>query len=167
MWSSSRTVKVATVALALAVLPALSACSGFTPVYGTNQLTNAKLELAISPPSNRVEQIIYQDLTLRFTQSSDPALPKLSVQAYSAASAPLNNTVTAAHTEAQATVTATVTLTDSTGKVLFNGTRAQSADYTNGSQVLANNQAYSDAVTRAAHLLADGIRLAVLGALAK
>ena len=80
----------------------------------------------MSSPSNRVEQIIYQDLALRFTRSTDSDCPEaLGVRPVSAAAAPLNNTVTAAHTEAQATVTATITLTDATGKVLFAGTRSQ------------------------------------------
>ena len=165
MWSSSRTLKVAIVVLALAVLPALAACSGFTPVYGTNQFTNQKIELALASPGNRVEQVIYQDLALHFTRATNPDAPKLSISAGAGAAGLFNNTVTAAHTEAQATVTAAIVLTNAKGEVLFSGSRSQSADYTNGPQVLANNQAYGDAVTRAAHLVADSIRLSVLGAL--
>ena len=64
-------------------------------------------------------------------------------------------------------VTAAITLVGADGKVLFSGSRSQSADYTTGPQVIANNQAATDAQARAAHLLADTIRLSVLGALAK
>lgn len=167
MWSSSRTVKVATLVLALAVLSALSACSGFTPVYGPDQFTNAKIELQMSPPNNRVEQIIYQDLALHFTRSTNPDAPKLTVSAGGGGVGLFNNTVTAAHTEAQATVSAAIVLTNGKGEVLFSGSRAESADYSNGPQVLANNQAYNDAATRAAHLVADSVRLSVLGALHK
>jgi hypothetical protein len=160
-------VKVATMVLALVALPALSACSSFHPVYGIDQFTNGKIELALASPNNRVEQIIYQDLALHFARTSNPDAPKLIVSANGGAAGLLNNTVTAAHTEAQATVSAAIVLTNAKGDVLFSGTRAESADYTNGPQVLANNQAYNDAATRAAHLLADSIRLSVLGALSK
>jgi len=77
------------------------------------------------------------------------------------------NVVATAQRPDQMTVTASITLVDQKGEVLFSGSRSQSADYNSGSQVLANNQATVDAQTRAAHLLADTIRLSVLGALGK
>ena len=49
MWSSNRTVRAAGVVLALALLPVLGACSGLTPVYGTNQFTTGRIELAMAP----------------------------------------------------------------------------------------------------------------------
>ena len=51
--------------------------------------------------------------------------------------------------------------------MLFSGSRSATADYTTDSQILSNRAAADDAVERAAHLLAESIRLTVLGALAK
>lgn len=171
MWSSSRTVRAAGVAIALAVLPALGACSSFTPVYGTNQFTTGRIELAMSPPNNRVEQIIYQDLALHFTRvtEADAKVPKLTVSAGGGGAqlTDTQNVVNTAQRPDVMTVTASITLVDAKGKVLFSGSRSESADYNSGPQVLANNQAANDAQMRAAHLVADSIRLSVLGALSK
>ena len=73
--------------------------------------------------------------------------------------------VSAAQTPQQMTVSAEIKLVDVDGKTLFSATRAETADYNTGAQVLANNQASADAIKRAADLLADTIRLSVLGAL--
>ncbi len=169
MWSSNRTVRAAGVVLALALLPALGACSGLTPVYGTGQFTTDRVELAMSPPTNRVEQIIYQDLALHFTRVSRPGVPKLTVTASAGARqlTDTQNVVTTAQRPDEMVVTAGITLVGADGKVLLSGNRSQSADYNSGPQVVANNQAATDAQARAAHLLADTIRLSVLGALAK
>src|SRR3569623_1648136 len=143
MWSSNLTVRAAGIVVALALLPARGACSGLTPVYGTNQFTTGRIALAMSPPTNRVEQIIYQDLALHFTRAKGPDVPKLSVAA-SGGGAQLTDTqivVTTAQRPDVMTVTAAITLVDADGKVLFSGSRSQSADYNSGSQVLANNQA--------------------------
>jgi len=162
-------VRAAGIAVVLALLPALGACSGLTPVYGTNQFTTGRIELAMSPPNNRVEQIIYQDLALHFTRKSGPGVPKLTVSAGAGAAqlTDTQNVVNTAQRPDVMTVTASITLVDADGKVLFSGSRSQSADYNSGPQVLANNQAANDAQARAAHLLADTIRLSVLGALSK
>ena len=169
MWSSNRTVRAAGIVVALALLPALGACSGVTPVYGTNQFTTGRIALAMSPPSNRMEQIIYQDLALHFARAKGAGVPKLSVSASGGAAqlTDTQNIVNTAQRPDVMTVTATITLVDADGKVVFSGSRSQSADYNAGSQVLANNQAALDAQARAAHLLADTIRLSVLGALSK
>src|SRR3569623_668467 len=169
MWSSNRTDRAAGIVVALALVPALGACSGLTPVYGTNQFTTDRIELAMAPPTNRIEQIIYQDLALHFTRKAGPGIPKLSVSA-SGGGAQLpgpQNVVNTAQRPDVMTVTASINLVGADGDVLFSGSRSQSADYNSGSQVLANNQAAVDAQARAAHLLADTIRLSVLGALSK
>ena len=75
--------------------------------------------------------------------------------------------VVTAQTPYQVTVTAAVKLTDAGGKPLYSGSLSQTADYNAGPQVLANNAALDDATKRGAHLLADSIRLTVLGVLSK
>ena len=150
----------------LAAPLSLAGCSGFTPVYGTNSLTTQQIEIAYAPPANRAEQVIYEDLRLRLGKASGPA-PTLSVVATVSGGAVTSQVVTTAQTPQIVKVTAAITLTDVDGKVLFSGTRSQTADYSTGPQIVANNQAGIDAVNRAAHLLADTIRLTVLGALAR
>jgi hypothetical protein len=63
------------------------------------------------------------------------------------------------------TVTAHIVLLDQNGATLFAGDRSETADYNGGPQVTSGNQAGRNAEERAAHLLADTIRLTVLGAL--
>lgn len=167
MWSSSaQALRILALVAALGVPLALTGCSGFHPVYGTNSLTTQQIEIAYTAPSNRIEQLIYQDLRLRLGKASGPA-PTLHVDAFSSAKTPTSQVVTTAQTPQIVTVTAAITLTDVDGKVLFSGVRSQTADYETGSQVIAGNQAASDAAARAAHLLADTIRLTVLGALSR
>jgi hypothetical protein len=51
--------------------------------------------------------------------------------------------------------------------VLFSGARSQTADLTHSAQSLANRQATESAERQAALLLADTLRLEILGALSK
>jgi len=167
MWSFSRAIRGAALSVALAAPLALAGCTGLTPVYDTHGgITDQKIELAIAPPSNRTEQIIYQDLRLRFANTTGPA-PKLAISTVVTSAALTSLVTTTAQTPYQVTVTAAIKLTDADGEVLFSGSRAQTADYNAGPQVLANNAAVDDANKRAAHLLADTIRLTVLGVLSK
>jgi hypothetical protein len=151
---------------ALLAAPALSGCTGFTPVYGTSGITQSKVEIAFDRPANRTEQIIYEDLRLRLGTATGPA-PRLSVHTTVSTSqlTDTDNVVSTMQRPKQVTVTAHIRLTDQNGNTLFRGTRSQTADYNTGPQVTANNQAARDAQERAAHLLADTIRLTVLGAL--
>jgi LPS-assembly lipoprotein len=167
MWSSrAQALRTLALVAALGAPLALAGCTGFTPVYGTNSLTAQQIEIAYAAPSNRLEQLIYQDLRLRLGKASGPA-PTLQIQVDGATKTPTSEIVTTPHTPQIVKVTAAIVLTDVDGTVLFSGTRSQIADYETGAQVLAGNQALSDASERAAHLLADTIRLTVLGALSR
>lgn len=159
---------VRTLALCAALLaaPALSGCSGFTPVYGSNGITSEKIALAYDQPTNRTEQVIYDDLRLRLGAATGPA-PKLRVRT-GISTTQLTDTddlVSTLQRPRQVTVTARIKLFDQNGTLVFSGTRSETADYNSGPQVTANNAASRDAAERAAHLLADTIRLTVLGAL--
>ena len=167
MWSYSRAAQVVGLAVALVAPLALAGCTGFTPVYDTHGgITEQKIELSIAPPGNRTEQIIYQDLRLRFANAAANA-PRLAISTVVASSALTSQVVTTAQIPYQVTVTAAVRLTDASGKPLYSGSLTQTADYNAGPQVLANNAALDNATKRAAHLLADSIRLTVLGVLGK
>jgi len=161
MWSSSaRGLKFAA---ALVVISVLSACSGFTPVYLASGEAPA---LAFTEPASRLDQIIYNDLGLRFSPPTGSS-PKLTVKASQTSRGLTSNLVAHAFSQHQTTVTAKFALVDGEGRTLLSQTRSASADYETGPQILANQQAQADAAERAAHLLADTIRLSVLGALGK
>ena len=163
MWSSRRT------ALALlggALALGLSACSGLTPVYDQPRLASGALHVQYGVPGNRVEQLIYQDLALRIPRGG-VGDPKLTVSASQSGASLTHDIASPPQSQKQMTVSATITLTDTDGKVLFSGRRSATADYTTDAQILANRAAAEDAAARAAHLLAETIRLTVLGALGK
>lgn len=164
MSSSSRPIRIAAVLLALAVVPALAACSGFRPVYGDATLSGQQ-EVAVSyaSPKNRLEQIIYQDLALRLGTSSG-AVPVVAVSVTQGSSSLAS--AAAGSTPREMRVTAKIVVTAPDGKVLLSKSRSQTADYTTGPQELANQQAATDAAERAAKLLADTLRLEILAALA-
>jgi hypothetical protein len=161
MWSSSA--RTAGFVVGFAALAALSACTGFTPLYGSGGPAPA---LNFPEPGNRAEQLIYQDLALRFSAGTTNA-PTLDVSAKLSSGDLTSDSIKHAFSQKQATVTAKYQLTSASGDVLLSGQRSASADYETGAQVLANQQALDDAAERAAHLLADTIRLSVLGALKK
>lgn len=163
MWSSRRT---ALAMLGGALALGLSACSGLTPVYDQPRLASGTLHVQYGVPGNRVEQLIYQDLALRIPRGV-VGDPKLTVSASQGGSSLTHDVAGPPQSQKQMTVSATITLTDSDGKVLFSGRRSATADYTTDAQIVSSRAAADDAAARAAHLLAETIRLTVLGALGK
>ena len=63
MWSSSG-LRIAGLAVALVAAPSLTACSGLTPVYGT-QADTQHFALIYAKPNSRFEQVVYEDLALK------------------------------------------------------------------------------------------------------
>ena len=165
MWSSSRALRAGLVALALALPLALGACSGLRPLYGEGGIGNERADVHYAAPKTRLDQIVYQDLALKLGKSAGGPLVTVTT---SQAARPLTSQITVvANQPYQVVVTGVVRVVGEDGRVLYSGTLSQSADYTQGPQVLANQQAAQNAAENAAHLLADTIRLAILGALAK
>ena len=150
----------------LAAPMALAGCTGLTPVYGPSGLGNERVEIRYAAPANRTEQIIYQDLALRLGKA-DGEVPLVKISASQSAAGLTNDTITKPTSQLQMIVTANITVTAADGRSLFSGTRSATADYTTDAQSLANQQAADDAAARAAHLLADTIRLEILAALMK
>ena len=165
MWSFKRSLRAIAWSVVLAAPVALAGCTGLTPVYGPNGLGNERVDVRYAEPASRTEQIIYQDLALRLGKASGD-VPLVTVRASQRAVALTNDTLTLPNSQRQMTVTATITVT-AKGKSLFSGTRSATADFTTDAQSLANQQATDDAAARAAHLLADTIRLEILAALMK
>lgn len=154
--------------LLVAATVALSACSGLTPVYGPDAASSAHTALIYARPNGRLEQVVYEDLALKLGKATSNA-PTLSVSV-TALSRDLTSTDLHPNlpaTQEEEEVTAAIKLTDVNGKIIFSGMRSATADYTANSQGLATDRAQIDAAIRAAHALADTIRLTLLGVLAK
>lgn len=152
--------------LALAMATALGACS-FSPVYSGTLASQPMLDLAYAKPANRLEQVIYQELALRFGSSDAKTAPLATVVA-SAAGASTGLSATS-YALSRVTVTASVTITrrDGSDAEPITFTRQASADYTTSSQVMTNAAAATDASERAAKAVAESLRLAMLASLSR
>ena len=166
MSSSSYAARYAGVFLVVAVVPALSACTGFTPIYSEAGLGAHSVAVKYATPSSRLEQLIYQDLALKLGRSGGD-VPTVTVTA--TATSPTTDTSSAATTVAsrQTTVTALVRVVGADGRVIFEGSRSVTEEFGNGGQVFSNQQALKEAQVRAAKSLTETIRLQVLAALSK
>lgn len=169
MWSSSRVARIGAVLLTLAIAPALAACTGLTPVYGDHGVGTERLHVKYGKASNRLEQIIYQELALRLGTAADGEtnVPTVYVSASSGIRQLTSQTITNPRPPYQAVVNAIVSVVGPNGNVLTQASRSTTADFTYGPQAFANSEAANEASERGAKALADTIRLQVLGALAK
>lgn len=166
MSSSSRVFRpLAWIAVLVAPI-VLAGCTGLTPVYGTNGLGQERVAVRYGQPASRLDQIIYEELSLRLGKSGGD-VPTVTVATTTASRSLTNDTIGAPSKPQQMTVTAQVNVTDVDGTVLLSRSRSATADYTNGSQGLANQQAADDAAERAARQLADTLRLEIIAALAR
>ena len=147
---------------------ALGACS-FSPVYSGTLASQPMLNLAFAKPASRLEQVIYQELALRFGSSAAPTAPLATVTVASSSGA-VGLSVTANPNKLyRSVVTATVTIArrDGTGAEPMSFTRQASAEYTTSGQVLADTAAANEAAERAAKAAAESLRLAMLASLSR
>lgn len=164
MWSSeARRLRGLGGALVLAGALALGGCTGLRPVYSDATIASQRAEVRYAAPTNRLEQVIYQDLALRLGKS-DGNVPTVKVEVSQDSVGLTSGNVDRPFDQRQMTVTAKITVTSPDDKVLWSGTRSQTADYNTSSQAGASRQAADDAALRAAKLLADTIRLQILAA---
>lgn len=145
----------------------LGACS-FQPVYSGTTASQPMLNLAYAKPASRLEQIVYQELSLRLGSSDAPTAPlaQVAISTGSGGIAAMTETVSGVE-QARIEVTATLTLTrrdGSNAQPLVIARRA-TAQYTTNDQVFANNTAATEAQERAAKAAAESLRLALLAAL--
>jgi hypothetical protein len=154
--------------IALAAVPWLGACT-LTPVYSGRLAESPDLNLAFAKPATRLDQIIYQELSLRFGSSDSETAPLASVVT-SVSTVALVNTVTANPNKTyEVTVAATLTISrrDGTNERPIVVTRQATANYQLGVQILNDNSASIEATERAAKAAAESLRLAVLAALSR
>lgn len=148
-------------AVAIAVL-AGAGCS-FSPVYSDGSPINAmSLAFDLGEPTSRVEQVIYQEMSLRFAESSAPKTPKLVIRATSSVrDAFVTENAANAPDTYEVTVTGAATATYE-GEIIFTATRRATAQYATTSQTMANQSAREIADERAAKAVAESLRLALL-----
>lgn len=139
---------------ALCALIALAACS-FAPVYGSGARS---YNLQFASPETRLEQIVYQDLVTRFGRSTDPQALLVSV-------AVSNSNLPGTSLQGDIRITRPDLSGLTEGEILYRATRTATASSQNVSQRLAAQQANVDAAERAAHQLAEAVRLTLLGVL--
>ncbi len=139
--------------LAGAVL-ALAACS-FAPVY-SNGARSYNLQFA--SPDTRLEQIVYQDLVTRFGRSTSPDALLVTVDVNS-------SSLPGTSLEGVLTITRPDPTGVTAGEELYRVTRTATATRGDAEQRLAAQQANVDAAERAAHQLAETIRLTLLAVL--
>jgi hypothetical protein len=166
-------------AIAAAVLVALvgPGCS-FRPVYQTNAagVDATSIVFDMAEPNSRLEQIIYQELSLRFGRSGRPNVPDLQVvassserdAALSAAPQTRRGGVPIGSAETiEVTVTATAVVTRP-GVEAFTVTRLATALYNaiTPNSVLATSVAQEKAQEDAAKAAAEALRLALLAHIA-
>lgn len=146
---------------------ALAACS-FQPVYSGRLADSSQLALRYGEPKNRLEQIIYNELSFRLGKSTDPATALVTVAAATGTGEPFLSETDSPLTPRETAVTATLTMapTNPGGQptIITRTARAQS---TRGGQVLADEAARIDAEERAARAVAESLRLALLATLAQ
>ncbi|MCS6761000.1 MAG: hypothetical protein MO846_02645 [Candidatus Devosia symbiotica] len=152
----------------LILAEALSACS-FSLVYSGTLAAHPSLNLAYAKPTNRLEQIIYQELMLRFGHSEAKTAPLVTITASGSGNDMMVTGTTNLAKPVEVTVIATLTITarDGSDAPSRSFTRSASADYTRSGQVLANNVAAEEANERAARSAAESLRLALLAALSR
>lgn len=152
----------------LGFVTALGACS-FTPVYSGALAGQSTLNVAYAKPNSRLDQVVYQELSLRFGRSDSPAAPLITVSVAPAVSDLVVTTTANPSKPLSVTVTATLTITSRDGSDTPPVTyvRTASAEYTRAGQILADNAAASEAAERAARAAAESLRLALLADLTR
>jgi hypothetical protein len=148
------------------ILPTLGAVCGctFAPVYGDQGVATQKLVLNYGTPNTRIEQVIYQELSLRLGGATAPDAPVVNIVATRSAFATAFSQTRDPAKPNRVTVNAIVTVTKN-GAVLKSFARKASAEYTTNGQVLADNAAVDDAGERAAKAVAETIRLSLIALL--
>ena len=151
------------VALSLSVGALLGACS-FSPVYGGSTATSPSFDFTYAKPNSRLEQIIYQELDLRFGSSSNPLARQVKVSASGGPSDMMMSRSQNGNISRQVTITATLTITNPNDpkQKPISLTRQATAELTRNDQVLADREADIEAAERAAKAVAESLRLAVL-----
>lgn len=150
-------------ALALTSSMVLSACT-MAPVYSDAQAVSQQLAFTYAEPNSRLEQIVYQDLRLRFGESQAPDARQLRVSVSAVGGWEALSDSVNPNTTSSMTATAQLTLVPPAGSSEAPVTiiRTAVANYTTNDQAFAAREAAVEAQERAAHAVAESLRLALL-----
>ncbi len=167
MWSPKAALRSALIALGLSGALVLAGCTGLTPVYGERTLATEKQAFRYAEPTNRLEQVIYQELVLRFGRSAEASRPLVKITTDSEDYDLTKSDVVRPSKARQVTVTAVIEVTGADGAPLLKTTRSASAPFMRDSQALAASEAEKAAYEQAARALAETIRLTLMGTLSQ
>ncbi len=164
MWLS-RPIRTASAAIGLtAFAVVVSGCSSFTPVYGDAAEIREQLDLAFPKPESRLEQIVYQELALRFGSGLSTTASLVSATVLTS-----NRDIAVSDTDdpfntREMTVTVVITITPPTGDAneAITLTRRATATYLVSGQILANEASVQEAQERATRSATESLRLAIL-----
>ncbi len=132
----------------------LVACS-IAPLY-SNQ-TNVSFNLNFADPNSRLEQIVYADLVSFFGRSDAADARIVTIRVSSSPITPGSGSIG---------LVGIVNIAKADqDELVFSGRRTASATYVSSNQRLANQQAANEASERAAHNLAQTIRVTLLSIL--
>lgn len=150
-------------ALALTSSTVLSACT-MAPVYSDPQAVSQQLAFTYAKPNSRLEQIVYQELRLRFGESQAPDARELRVSVSAGGSREAISDTVNPNSTIRATATARLVVTPPAGSSAPPVTiiRTAAANYTTNAQAFAAQEARVEAQERAAHAVAESLRLALL-----
>jgi hypothetical protein len=169
MLSPERVCRNAFVALAFS-LPALAlAGCTLTPVYSDAAATQAKLRFHYLEPTSRLEQVVYQELALRFGGDAGEGAPRLRISVgQSVRDLTISATKPANPVDnLQVRVSGTASVVSADGStLLLTVKRTASANYETNGQVFADREARNEAAERAARELAESLRLGLIAGLA-
>ncbi|HEY4199396.1 MAG TPA: hypothetical protein VGM83_02450 [Devosiaceae bacterium] len=144
---------------------ALAGCT-LTPVYSEAN-TEGKFAVRFAPPADRLQQLVYQDLALRFPGTAGPDAPTVHITVRPRAHLLARTATDNPLQSLEVGVTGTIKIIAADGKTVLPSTsRTASAGYEVSGQVFADTEARTEATERATHELAESLRLAMLAALA-
>lgn len=164
---SSPNVKTRRFVLAMiAVAPLLAGCS-FTPLYGDSENDGiAGSGFAYAEPTNRIEQIIYQELAFRLGKDTRPSAPLVTVSASTSERSVGRTSAGSVLTiyESVASATLSVDRREANPERVLSLSRFATASYEISGQVSADRFAVSNARENAARSVADTLRLILAAA---
>jgi len=165
---SKRFHRLSFLAVAIVGTPLLAACT-LTPVYSGRLAETGAITFAYTKPSSRLEQVIYQELSLRFPSSDSETVPLATVRVGVAGGRLVDTITLDPNKDFEVTVTATLTIQSRDGgnaaPVVI--TRKATAGFTRGAQILSDQFAFAEASERAAKSAAESLRIAILATLTR
>lgn len=140
---------------------ALAGCTSFAPVYGDMSSGMASARFNFAPPTNRLEQIILNRLSVAFPAPAGPEDPVLKVTASAAGASGALSKAFAVGEPGAVRVQAAVRIVQGEAE-LFSATRFTDTSYQGGKLAPTNQASLEGARETAAESTAEALRAAIL-----